>query len=281
MSPCPACAGGSTGRCDRVTVGHVAPGLQTGYCSDTGGGWGGMLVAHRSQLHPVPDSLSDHQAVMVEPLACAIHAVLRARIEPGASVAVVGAGTVGALCLVALREHTTAGRVMVVAKHHRQAELARRLGATEVVGPDEAVTVLRRSTRAHRLNPERGSAYLLGGVDVAIDAVGSGSSLDLAMRTTRAGGRVVLAGMPAAGADLAPVWFRELEVTGAYATGTELTEQGPRSTFDLAMDLAADAPLEEMVGGEYPLNRWREALDHAFAAGRLGTLKVAFNPRGD
>ena len=139
--------------------------------------------------------------------------------------------------------------------------------------------MLRRSTHAYRLSPERGGAYLLGGVDAAFDCVGSKTSLDLALRTTRAGGRVVLAGMPAGAADLAPVWFRELELVGAYATGTEMTESGPASSFDLAMDLAMDAPLEGMVGGEYPLSRWREALDHAFAAGRLGTIKVAFDPR--
>jgi len=147
------------------------------------------------------------------------------------------------------------------------------------VDPEDAVTILRRATHSFRLSPERGSPYLLGGVDVALDCVGSKSSLDLALRTTRAGGRVVLAGMPATGADLAPVWFRELQIVGAYATGTEMTAEGPRSTFDLAIDLAAEAPLEGMVGAEYPLSRWREAIDHAFAAGRLGTVKVVFDPR--
>jgi threonine dehydrogenase-like Zn-dependent dehydrogenase len=279
LSPCEACAGGATGRCDRITVGHVSPGLQTGYCADTGGGWGAMLVAHRSQLHAVPDSLPDRRAVLVEPLACAVHAVLRARVEPGASVLVVGAGTVGALSLIALREFTSAGRILAVAKHPRQRERARELGATEVVDPSDAVTALRRTTHAYRLRPERGGPYLLGGVDVALDCVGSKSSLDLALRTTRAGGRVVLAGMPAPGADLSPVWFRELEIAGAYAAGTELTENGPVSTFDLAIELAQTAPLDGMVGAEYPLPRWREALDHAFASGRLGTLKVAFDPR--
>src|SRR5436309_3960113 len=117
LEPCPSCASGQTGRCDRITVGHVAPGLQTGYCADTGGGWGRMLVAHRSQLVPVPDSMTDTRAVLVEPLACAIHAVRRARIEPGASVLVVGAGTVGLLTTLALREHSAAGEVLVVAKH--------------------------------------------------------------------------------------------------------------------------------------------------------------------
>ena len=279
VEPCLSCASGATGRCDRVTVGHVAPGLQIGYCADTGGGWGGTLVAHRSQLHPVPDEVTDERAVVVEPLACSIHAALRGRPEPGGSVLVMGAGTVGLLTVLALREFTQAGPVVVVAKHRRQAELAVRFGATDVVDPGEAVTVLRRSTRAYRVAPERGRPYLLGGVDVAFDCVGSKASLDVAMRTTRAGGRVVLTGMPAGGADLSPVWFRELEVVGAYAAGTEVTEEGVSSTFDLAMDLAAQAPLEGLVGAVYPLSRWREALDHALAGGRLGTVKVAFDPR--
>jgi threonine dehydrogenase-like Zn-dependent dehydrogenase len=280
IEPCPSCASGATGRCDGVTVGHVSPGLQTGYCSDTGGGWGRMLVAHRSQLHPIPDHLPDEDAVLVEPLACSIHAVLRGRVDPGASVLVVGAGTLGLLSLLALREFTQAGRVVVAAKHRRQAELAVAFGATEVVPPDGAIGALRRTTRAYRLSPERGRPFLLGGVDVAFDCVGSRSSLDLALRSTRAGGRVVLTGMPVRGADLSPVWFRELEVAGAYATGTEVTDQGVASTFDLAIDLAADAPLQGLVGAIYPLARWREALDHALASGRLGTVKVAFDPRG-
>lgn len=279
LPPCDACAGGATGRCARITDGHVSPGLQTGYCADTGGGWGSTLVAHRSQLRAVPDGLSDRGAVLVEPLACAMHAVLRAGIEPGATVLVVGTGTVGALTLLALRELTEAGRVVAAAKYARQADLARSLGATDVVDPGDAVGALRRATRAYRLKPERGSAFLLGGVDVAFDCVGSKASLDLALRTTRAGGRVVLAGMPAGGADLAPAWFRELEVVGAYATGTEVTANGVASSFDLALELSADVALEELVGAVYPLARWREALDHALSAGRLGTVKVAFDPR--
>ena len=281
LEPCGSCQTGATGRCDRVTVGHVAPGLQTGYCADTGGGWGATFVAHRSQLHPVPDSMPDRRAVLVEPLACSIHAVLRGRPGAGDSVLVVGAGTVGLLAVLALREFTEAGRVVVVAKHRRQAELARAFGATESVTPGEAVPALRRATRAHLLDPERGPAYLLGGVDVAFDCVGSKPSLDLALRTTRAGGRVVLTGMPEAGADLAPVWFRELELVGSYAAGTEITERGVASTFDLAIDLAGEAPLDGVVGAVYPLSRWREALDHALAAGRLGTVKVAFDPRSN
>lgn len=279
VGPCRWCAVGLTSRCDYVTVGHVAPGLQTGYCADTGGGWGEQLVAHRSQLHPVPDTLSDARAVLVEPLACAVHTALAAQVGPGDTVLVSGAGAVGLLATLALRELTAAGRVIVVAKHERQRELARRFGASDVVAPTEAVRGVRRATRALALSPEYSAPFLLGGVDVAIDAVGSTSSLDMALRATRAGGRVVLSGMPTPGADLSPAWFRELAVVGAYASAAAEPAADGAGAFDLALRLAAAAPLDGVVGATYPLHRWREALDHASSAGRLGTVKVAFDVR--
>ncbi len=285
LEPCEQCAAGRTNRCDRVSVGHLRPGLQTGYCASTGGGWGERLVAHRSQLHPVPDGLSDTRAVLVEPLACAIRLAAQARIEEGQTVLVSGAGAVGLFATLAIRELTPAGRIVVVAKHGTQAAFARRFGATDVVQPAEALRGVRRLTQAltvqtrlpglaARLDQE----YLLGGVDVAVDAVGSASSLDMALRATRAGGRVVLSGMPASGADLSPAWFRELELVGTYASAGD--------AFPTALRLAGSAPLGDGIGGEpdvlgavYPLHRWREALDHASSAGRLGTVKVAFDPR--
>lgn len=275
--PCPGCASGQTSRCDRVTVGHVSPGLQTGYCADTGGGWSRAFVAHRSQLHPVPDGLPDERAVLVEPLACAVHTALRAGVARGDRVLVVGAGAVGLFTLLALRALTPAGAVIVVAKHRRQVELARRFGATDVVGPGQALGGVRRATRAMRLDPGRGPAYLLGGVDVAIDCAGGADSLGTALRTTRAGGRVVLAGLPTAGVDLTPLWFRELELVGTYASGTGTVAGERRSDVARALDLAATAPLAGVVSGAYPLVRWRDALDHALGAGRLGAVKVAFD----
>lgn len=281
LEPCRNCAAGDTGRCDRVTAGHLKPGLQIGYCEETGGGWSRGLVAHRSQLVPVPDAMPDEVAVLLEPLACAVHAALRARVEPNAEVLVVGAGAIGLLTLLALRELSPAGRIVVVAKHPRQRDAARALGASEVVPPAEALNAVRRTTRALKLRPERGAPFLLGGVDVAIDAAGSRSALDLALRSVRAGGRVVLAGIPTEGVDLTPVWFRELEVAGAYTGGTERLDGAARRTSELAIELAARAPLRGLVGAVYPLGSWREAIDHALAAGRLGTVKVAFDPRRD
>ena len=72
LPACPACLAGHTGRCDGITTGRLAAGLQTGFCADTGGGWSRRMLAHASQLHPVPDSLPDEIAVLVEPLACVV-----------------------------------------------------------------------------------------------------------------------------------------------------------------------------------------------------------------
>jgi len=281
LMPCDNCAAGLSGRCDRVTTGHIAPGLQIGYCKDTSGGWSRMLVAHRSQLHPIPDELSDRRGVLVEPLACAIHCALRGQVQEGAQVLVIGAGTVGVLTTLALKELTHAGRVTVVAKHGKQRGWANAFGADEVVSPADATNAVRRATRAIKLKPEMGPSFLLGGADVVIDCVGSKASLELALRTTRAGGRVVLAGIPVQGPDLTPLWFRELELVGAYTGGMETVDGKRRHAFDLAIDLALRTPIDGIVGATYPLSRWREALDHALGAGKLGTLKVAFDPRAD
>jgi len=302
---CANCAAGLTSRCDRVTVGHVAPGLQTGYCKDTGGGWARAMVAHHSQLHPVPDDLSDERAVLVEPLATAVHTAGRARVTPGDRVLVIGSGAVGLFTLLALRAYTAAGHITVVAKHRRQVELARLFGADEVLSPSDALGGVRRATRALRAEPELGGPFLLGGVDIAVDCAGSASSLSTALRVTRAGGRVVLSGVPSGSVDLTPLWYRELELVGTYASsgrtgpaaaagaaGGGLQMEAPgapagvgvdgpgraRSDFGRAFELAASAPLDGVVSAVYPLGRWREALDHALSAGRLGAVKVAFDP---
>ncbi len=264
---CPACAGGQRTRCERITSGHLAPGLQTGYCADTGGGWSGQFVAHSSQLYPVPDDLPDERAVLIEPLACAVHAVRRAAIEPGERVLVVGAGAIGLLTVLALRALTSAGEILVAAKYPKQRALATEYGATQVIAPAEIVGGVRRATRALRLDPEHGSPYLLGGVDATLEC--SGNGLDAALRVTRGGGRVVLSGLPTSAPDLTALWFRELSLVGAYAADpVDMTT---------ALTIAADTPqLGALVGGRYPLERWRDALDHALSAGRLGTGRVVF-----
>jgi threonine dehydrogenase-like Zn-dependent dehydrogenase len=274
--PCPACAGGALGRCEHLTLGHLKPGLQTGYCADTGGGWSTALVAHASQIHPVPEALSDEAAVMVEPAACAVHAALRARVPGGALVAVLGAGTLGLCTVAALRRFTLPGTIIASAKHPDQRSLARRLGADVAVEPGEVKRAVRRAARCLAVG-ER----LSSGADVVLDCVGNAASIHEALAITRPGGRIVLVGMPGPERlDLAPLWQREIELVGAYAYGTEELPDGRTArTFDLAFELAAAADLGRLVSARYPLERYREAIEHAAAAGPRGAVKVVFEPQ--
>jgi threonine dehydrogenase-like Zn-dependent dehydrogenase len=277
---CRWCASGQESRCDHVTTGGLSAGLQTGFCADTGGGWSRQLIAHESQLYPVPDTLPDERAVLVEPLACAVHSVRRVDIPSGASVVVIGAGTVGLLTLLALHELSPAVRIHVVAKHRHQQERALALGATAVHSPARATRALRRTTVARMHVPERGSEFLLGGVDIAFECTGGARGLDTALRLVRAGGTVVVSGMPSGNVDLTPLWYRELQLVGAYASDSG-GRDGGRADFAEAIDLAGSAPLDGWVEPAYPLGRWREALGHASDAGRLGSVKIAFDPRRD
>jgi threonine dehydrogenase-like Zn-dependent dehydrogenase len=271
-SECRWCAAGQQSRCDHITTGRISSGLQTGSCADTGGGWSRQFVAHASQLHVVPDDLPDERAVLAEPLACAVHSVRRVNVASGSTAVIIGAGTVGLLTLLALRELTDVGAVYVVAKHGHQQERAKALGATAVIEPRKAVRALRRVTAARMHTPEIGGDFLLGGVDTAFECTGGSGGLDTALRLVRAGGTVVVSGMPSGGVDLTPLWYRELELVGAYCSGADGAD------FADAIRLAGTAPLDGYVGTTYPLARWREALNHAADAGRLGTVKVAFDP---
>jgi threonine dehydrogenase-like Zn-dependent dehydrogenase len=189
---------------------------------------------------------------------------------------VIGAGTVGLLTLLALRKLTAAGEVHVIAKHRHQAERARELCATQVIGTENTTRALRRSTGALLLEPELGDSYLLGGMDLAFECTGGSAGLNTALRSLRAGGTVVTSGMPTSGVDLTPLWYRELHLVGAYASA--VGEEPSQGDFPTAIALATASPLAGYVEGKYPLDQWREAVDHAAAAGRLGTIKVVFAP---
>jgi threonine dehydrogenase-like Zn-dependent dehydrogenase len=293
--PCAACAAGHVGNCGHLAFGHIRPGLQTGFCADTGGGWSTEgLVAHTSQLFAVPDGLSDADAVTVEPVACAVHAVLNAGLRHGDVVAVLGAGTLGLTVVAALSQLATTGRcpapsvILVGAKYAHQQRLARRFGATEALPPDQLPRAVRRHSHSLSFGGQSGqTATLSGGADVVIDCVGSAESIAQSLAMVRPRGTVALVGMPGkVTVDLAPLWHREIRLAGAYAYGTEsLTDATAASsaaadsvpTFDLAFEVAAAQNTGQLVSATYPLTRFEEAVAHAGAAGRRGAVKIAFD----
>ncbi len=274
--PCVSCAAGRTNHCERLTSGHLQPGLQTGFCAGTGGGWSLALAAHDRQLHPVPDGWSDEAAVMVEPVACAVHGALAAPLAGDSGAVVIGAGTMGLATIAAVHElRPDISGLIAVAKHPEQRRLAVQLGATSVVGPQELRRAVRRATGSWILD----SGQLTGGAGIVFDCVGSSESIADALAVTAPGGTVVLLGMPGhVGVDLTGLWQREIRLVGAYAYGPE-PAAGGRHSFDVSMQVVERAGLERLVSATYPLDRYAEAIEHAATAGRRGGVKIAFDLR--
>ena len=289
LAPCEWCATGQIGRCANLDHGHLKPGLQTGFCADTGGGWSdGPLLAHTSQIFCVPDSLSDDDAVTVEPMACAVHAALRVGATNDDVVAIIGAGTLGLGVLAALGFLADAGhsvrpgKVIIGARYVTQRSMASTLGADVVVPPDQLSRAVRNATRSLVVGRPTGtSGQLAGGADVVVDCVGSDDSLAQSLELCRPGGRIVVVGMPGkVTLDLAALWHREVIMTGAYAYGLEETLRGEVATFDLAIEMAHALSTGQLVSARYPLDRFEEALAHAGQAGPRGAIKIVFDVGG-
>jgi threonine dehydrogenase-like Zn-dependent dehydrogenase len=269
--PCVECLEGRYALCTNTAAGTISAGLQTGYCRDTGGGWSEGLVAHERQLHAVPDSLADEDAVLVEPLACAIHAVRETDPAPGSHVAVIGAGTIGLLVLATLRAVAPAAEVTCVAKYESQKLQALRFGAGHVTTPDRAAGDAARITGSRRLVGRLGHEFLLGGFDAVLDCVGSAASLRTAIEVARPRGRVMLVGMPGrVGIDLSLAWQRELEVRGVYAY---------RDNFAEALRMASEIRPGRLIADGWRLRDHERALEEARRGARNGHPKTVFDLR--
>lgn len=281
VAPCDACAKGQTQRCARrADPGGIGPGSLIGYQTRLPGGFSQRMLAHESQIYAVPDDLPDSLAVLAEPYAIALHAVLRRPPTPRAKVLVLGAGAIGLLTLLALRLHSADAEVHVVARHPHQQRFALALGAARVYGLEGAAAAVEAAVGARALRPLLGKAVFSGGFDAVYDCVGSAQSLDDALRTARPGAGVTLVGTAGhANVDWSFVWAKELEIIGSFGYGLEASGE---HTFDLALrDLAqpAAAPALEMVTHRYRLTDFRQAMREQLGGARPRPIKAVFDLR--
>ena len=271
LDPCPACARGEDGLCRNVAEGALAPGM-LGYHKDLPGGWGEYLVARPERLVEVPAGVPDERAVLAEPLAVALRGLRRAFAAGGGyrfpkSALIIGSGSIGLLSLALLRRLGFDGRLDVVARHPRQAELARALGASHVFASSDAAL---QDLGARSYQPLLGPPVYRGGYEAVVEAAGSASSLRAAAWAALEGGTVLLLG--AAGEvkhDFSPHWFAELTWVGSYTYGN-------RDFADAVALLAELEGLEGLVGPPYPLAAWQGALA---AVRRREVIKAVFDPR--
>jgi L-iditol 2-dehydrogenase len=279
---CQYCAQGEINRCERLTAGDVAAGLMIGNCRDTGGSWSEYFVAHRSQIYPLPDSISDENALLIEPFSVGLHAVLQNMPGDDETVLIAGAGSIGLCLLAALRALGSHSHVLVLARYPFQAQAARKLGANEVFLSDHShdhFDKLASEMHARLLQPMIGKRVMVGGADLTFECVGNDTSLDDALRMTRAGGRVVLVGVPGISkhVDWTAIFANELDVRASY-TYHHAEQFGGRRwrTFELAIDLMQRGlvDLSWMVTHRYPLEDYAQAFNRDTAHSQ--TIKSVF-----
>ena len=279
---CPACARGQINRCECVTQGGLAPGLMLGSCRDTGGSWSPMFVAHQSQLYAVPEAVSDANALMVEPFACGLHAVLQVFPDNEDSVLILGAGTIGLVTLAALRSLGSKARILIAARYPFQADMAQQLGADEIVQNDDLYTAVAAQTGANLHKPLVGKRVVAGGVDHVFDCVGSDSALDDALRLARPGGRVTLVGVPglAKGIDWSAVLLQELQINAAYIYHhAEQFNGRVWRTFELALHLieSGQIDLSPLVTHHFALDDYARALKMHMFRRKYNIIKGVFD----
>lgn len=285
VSPCPQCTAGRYNLCLRTTEGHLSPGLMIGACRDTGGSWSAAFVAHRSQVLPVPDGVTDEAALMAEPMACAVHPLLSSPVSDRSTVLVIGGGVIGQCAIAAVRVIGSRARIVALVRHPFQGEEARRQGADRVVllqRGDRYYDELADAVGGTLRRPMIGRRVLIGGADLTIECVGSPRSLDDAMRLTGPGGRVILLGLAAmpSGVDWTPIWWKELRVTGSYIYGMERAEGRTAKTMELVLDWMGQGRLhlERLVTHRFPLHAFGDAFRTAMGKAESKAFKVVFAP---
>ncbi len=233
---CPTCQSGRPGHCPFRTVLGILG--RDGSMADR------VRVPERN-LHPIPDSVDDREAVFIEPLAAAFRIVEQVPLGPGRTMAVLGDGKLGLLCAWVAR--TTGIAVTLIGKHPEKLAMAGEGIIPKLLDDNDL--------------PEKS-------FDVVADCTGSPSGLETALKLVRPLGTVVLKTTVAGehALSLAPVVIDEIRLIGSRC--------GP---FAPAIDALARKTIDvrPLIAAEFPLDRAEEAFQ---AAGRRGALKVLLIP---
>lgn len=284
---CPACAEGRVSQCSHPGDERLPPRALIGLNSVTGGSWASHFVAHESQLHAVPDGLPDDVAILVDPLASALHAVLRRPPQISEQVLVSGSGIIALGVLAGIRAIGHAGRIICVVRHRFQAELARALGATEVLIHPRGMTNAERYDDVakiiggKRLPARFGNRTLLGGADVVFDCTGTGRGLADAIKWTRPRGTMVAVGTSGhAWIDTTPLWFDEINVLGANGRQIETFEGARAHTYRLVLDWLASGRLKHdpLKVTRFALGDYQSAFRQLLSRSKFPVIKAVFDP---
>ena len=211
-------------------------------------------------VYRLPESMSYEEGSQVEPTACCIRALSKMGVEAGNSVAIFGVGPVG-LTHLQLTKLYGASPIIAIDVLENRRELAARLGADRTLNPttDDVPKIVSSMTQNF-------------GVDYAIVATGSLRATEQAFSSTRKGGKVVLFGAPAKGAqlsvDISRLFLREIKVESSYSTS--------ETEMRMAIDLIEKKRINpsELITHRLPLAKALEAFSLAQKGVDVGKIVV-------
>jgi L-iditol 2-dehydrogenase len=225
---CRRCRSGQTHWCENIeALGFTRP-----------GGYAELVAVPARVVHRLPAHVSFDSGVLVEPASVVLHGLEKARPEPGEAVGVIGVGTLGALAIALLRLHAPA-RIVAYGIRAEELELARQLGATDVVLTSEG---------------EPAEAEL----DLIVETAGAPVAVELATRLCRPGGRAVLLGIAGEG--------RTLTLESDLLVGKDMALIGsiayPTSVWSRVVGLVSDRvlDLDPIVTHHFPAGDFEEAI---------------------
>ena len=284
VEPCPACRSGRPAICERVlepVLPGAGAGLHLGNIRGLPGGFSTLMVAHRTQCHPLPEGLAPFQAVLADPLAVAIHAIEESGFAGGLAV-VLGAGTIGLCCAAVLRRRHAGGKVLISTAWEGQRAAAAGLGAlTCGVADSEIVDAVAAFVGAPVARPRFGGRWLAGqGADLVVDAVGTAQSTETALRVVRPQGVVIRVGVGPAGRVQSTLhYYKEVRMLGSNGYG----RAGPGHHLDEALQMLREDDFDHRswLRHRFPLEHWRKAFQAAAEPGRSGAIKVVVDIKSD
>ncbi|HUY63132.1 MAG TPA: alcohol dehydrogenase catalytic domain-containing protein [Acidimicrobiales bacterium] len=283
--PCPACRSGDLNLCWSFTSGALGPGVHVGVATDAPGAWAELLAAHDSMLIAVPDAVSDELAVLADPFAVSMHAIVRHPPPPGGKALVYGAGALGVTSVAALRALYPDVEVAVVARFASQAEFVTHLGAAKVVSHEPRLEVVEELAQwsGGQLHAAFDGLPMAkpGGIDVVYDTIAKPETFEVGVRLLRERGTLVQTGVSTPGRwEWTPVYFKELTIAGSNAFGVEEVEGVRKHAIAHYLDLTAAGRvnLSGMLTHRFALEQWWDALKVLASQEHSGAIKVAFEP---
>jgi threonine dehydrogenase-like Zn-dependent dehydrogenase len=282
--PCPECADGQYSVCRNFARGIIPPGIHTGNSSKATGGFAPLVPAHASMCIPIPDAVTDEQAVLADPFSVSLHGILKRPPSPGATVLVYGCGTLGLLAIAILRALHPTVRVLAVARFPHQRALAERFGAAVVLPHEPHQGIVERvaaETGAQIMKPWYGIPWLYGGgVEVVYDTVGFPGTVEVGLRVVASRGALVITGVEAPQRfEWTPLYFKEISVIGSNAFGVEDFEGRRRHSMEIYLDLVATSRIDvtPILTHRFTLEEYRDAFLACGDQGKTGAVKVLFS----